>query len=317
MIVEKWIPAKAQDSTYPWRHVQGAQRMIDHEEAARKAARTRKRRQAAREAARTRKRKSAARKAWATRRKRTAAAKKAWRTRRLPGRSNNAILDELWKQIDTILSRLKVSQLSRYHSLQCSLQKVDVSKDEGYQSLFKDFYMRQRKRKPGWYDCFFSLLEAHKKKTTVTFKEILEKIYKDQQQVEASFSSKLVATIQPTRAVYDRYVRQNLQLKTPGAHKEDDVRLAEFVRLYSGLSKKLKALTQHAKFAKFRRAFDKKFGLFADLTDMKKLDLLLWQHNRVKKARARRRRQRQNLTSSHRVKPSQNSSRIISTFESK
>lgn len=192
------------------------------------------------------------------------------------------ILDELSKEIDTILGRITISQLRRYHTLQCTLQKSDVSKDEGYKRMFNGFYRMQR-RKPDWYDYFFSLLEAEKKNSRVSFHKIINQIYADYGRVEPSFSSKLVATIRPGLPVYDKYVRDNLRLAIPRPNDPAADRVAEYVKLYSRLSTDLTGLTKHSKFAALKRALDAKFGLFAGFTDMKKLDLLLWQYRFAKR----------------------------------
>jgi hypothetical protein len=191
------------------------------------------------------------------------------------------ILDELSKEIDEILERITISQLSRYHTLQCTLQRTDVSKDQGYQCLFNGFYRMQR-RKSDWYDYFFSLLEDEKKNTRVSFMKILRRIYHDRGRVEPSFSSKLVATIRPGLPVYDKYVRENLGLAVPRSTDDPVARVENYVKLYSRLSRELTSLTQHAKFAILRKGFDTKFGPFAGFTDMKKLDLLLWQYRDAK-----------------------------------
>ena len=196
------------------------------------------------------------------------------------------ILDELSKEIDAILGRITISQLRRYHELQCTLQKTDVSKDQAYKRLFNGFYRMQR-RESDWYAYFFSLLEAEKKNTRVSFKQILGRIHADRGRVEPSFSSKLVATIRPRLPVYDKHVRENLRLAVPRPTDAPAARVAKYIKLYSGLSRDLTRLAQHPKFAILRQRFDAKFGPFAGFTDIKKLDLLLWQH-RGTRSRTRR-----------------------------
>lgn len=187
------------------------------------------------------------------------------------------ILDELLKETESILTRITVSQLSRYHLLQCSLHVTDVSRDEGYRRLFNGYYRMQR-RKADWYGYFFALLEAEKRNSALSFEQIIRRISVDRGRVEPSFSSKLVATIRPELPVYDKYVRENLRLEVPRPTERLADRVTKYVTLYSGLSTQLAELTRHPEFETLRAAFDGRFRQFAGLTDVKKLDLFLWQH---------------------------------------
>ena len=193
------------------------------------------------------------------------------------------ILDLLLNNIDEILRRITVSHLRRYDTLQRSLCATDVAADQEYQRMFNGYYKMQRRRQE-WYGYFFSLLEREKKNTNITFRHVLEETYSTQHRIEPSFSSKLVATIRPEMPVYDKHVRENVSLTVPGQHKAAEVRVREFITVYSSLESKVATLIQNPVFTtKLRPAFDKKFRSYAHFTDVKKLDLLLWQHRQTKK----------------------------------
>lgn len=53
------------------------------------------------------------------------------------------------------------------------------------------------------------------KKVNVSFEEVLQYLYSDLGRVEPSFSSKLVATIDDSKPVWDVHVLNNLGLKQP------------------------------------------------------------------------------------------------------
>jgi hypothetical protein len=136
-----------------------------------------------------------------------------------------------------------------------------------------------QRRPRDWYAYFFSLLEREKNNRDITFRAVLEETYFTKGRIEPSFSSKLVATVRPEMPVYDKYVRANLLLAPPGNCKAPDVRVRDFIVLYSGLESRVVAIVQNPLFVQYLRpAFDTRFFAYAHLTDVKKLDLFLWQH---------------------------------------
>jgi len=199
-------------------------------------------------------------------------------------RERSVILRSLANELEVVLARITPSHLARYKTLLDDLSKKDVAADPGYQRVFNGFYKMQR-RSTDWYGYFFSLLESKKTDAAVNFKDIIEQIYSDKGRVEPSFSSKLVATIRPESPVYDKHVRGNLSLEVPGSRNSAADRLKRFIATYSSLEQQMAALVTDPVFTKILRpAFDHKFKSYAHFTDVKKLDLLLWQHRRVVKS---------------------------------
>lgn len=189
------------------------------------------------------------------------------------------ILTRLLADIDAVLDRIKESHLSRYDYLQRALLTTNVASDTTYQSTYKGYYqMRQRSRE--WYDFYFSLLEREKRNSTVSFREVLGEVYRTKRRVEPSFSSKLVATIRPELPVYDKHVRENLSLAIPRSNEPSEVRVRKFVDVYSRLSTQMAEHVQSHVFQELKGRFDNRFSAYAHFTDVKKLDLLLWQYRR-------------------------------------
>ena len=171
--------------------------------------------------------------------------------------------------------------LENYDHLQRSLQCTDVTTDERYQSKFRKFYRVRRGQ--DWRRVFFSILEREKKSRAVSFDEVLEELYhlarhNGKQQIETSYASKLVATIRPELPVFDKYVKENLELQTPPYSMKAQERMDEFIDMYCHLHKKMLEMTQHKAFAKLRTCFDTAFPEYKHFTDVKKLDLFLWQY---------------------------------------
>lgn len=103
--------------------------------------------------------------------------------------------------------------LSQYKAIMEMLNAVDVSKDRTFQKQFNHFY-RMRQRSPEFYSAFYSKLQASKGRCP-TFAEVLDYFWEQLHRVEPSFSSKLVATINPNLPVWDQQVLKNLKLKAP------------------------------------------------------------------------------------------------------
>lgn len=190
---------------------------------------------------------------------------------------SGVILVRLQDQIDGILARITESHLSRYDRLQSRLASTNVAIDAEYRSTFNGYYRMQRRSKD-WYDYFFALLEAKKNSPIATFEDILTEVYRTKRRIEASFCSKLLATIQPDKPVYDKHVRESLRLDIPKATDPADRRLRGFVNMYARLEQQVGLLIQLQSFQALKEAFDRAFPAYKHFSEVKKLDLLLWQY---------------------------------------
>ncbi|MBK6894975.1 MAG: hypothetical protein IPH06_00070 [Alphaproteobacteria bacterium] len=101
--------------------------------------------------------------------------------------------------------------ICKYLSLMKRYEAVDVSSDMKFQVAYKGFY-RVRQKAEAWYQAYFGLMQECRSQRP-EFAEILEelRLRLGSNRCEASFASKLVATLNPDRPVWDRYV-----LKSPG-----------------------------------------------------------------------------------------------------
>lgn len=173
-------------------------------------------------------------------------------------------------EIDAALPKLK-GALSKYLWLQRQRDHVDVRQDRTFQRKFNHFY--RVRRGVVWQSHFYQLLEE-KKRFKVTYLEILETLHKATNRYEASFSSKLAATIDPTLPVIDSIVLRNLGLRLPSQGVENRLLLID--KLYACL---------RSQFADFLKTESGKY-LIAEfsiaypdpgITPVKMIDLVLWQ----------------------------------------
>jgi hypothetical protein len=175
------------------------------------------------------------------------------------------------EEIERALPRVK-NGLAKYLWLQRELRDRDVSRDGEYQTKFNGFY-RVRRDLP-WRHEFFAILEDVKHKR-VAIGEILERLHHVTGRMEASFASKLVATVDPSQPVIDSIVFKNLGLSLPRRGEavsriERTVnpyrRLAEEFRNYLGSEQGCYLITQ------FERFYSS-----SGISEVKMLDFILWQ----------------------------------------
>lgn len=140
-------------------------------------------------------------------------------------------------------------------------------------------YYRVR-RDPEWQEHFFSLLRELRDQGShadIQFRDVLQLLWRRCGRLEASFASKLVATLDPNRAVLDSVVLTRLGLRLP-YHNQPD-RLERTVQVYDDLGKSMRETLASSLWARQSEAFDAAFlagSLAVELTEMKKLDFLLW-----------------------------------------
>ena len=155
-------------------------------------------------------------------------------------------------------------------------QPCKVVTNTAYRSAFIGYY-RMGFRSPRWYDMFFSILEREKRGDKVSFRTVLQEILRETGRLEASFSSQIVATISDNCPVWDRYVLDNLGLRAPFWSPDSERRLQRCVELYSNIQSWSSRVIQQDGFWEWRSRFDRLFPHFWHFSDIKKLDLLLWQ----------------------------------------
>lgn len=144
--------------------------------------------------------------------------------------------------------------------------------DPEFRRRFNGFY-RVRRSAAEWQPHFFELM-GRAKAGRMGFAEILSDLLRSTGMVEASFASKLYATLVPTAPVIDSVVLSNLGLELPSASDPD--RLAKVVRVHGELARRFSDFlaTSDGRYAlsAFRKAYPD-----AAVTDVKALDLMLWQ----------------------------------------
>lgn len=150
--------------------------------------------------------------------------------------------------------------------------KVSVADDHDFQRIFNGYY-RIRQRPPAWYAQYFRMLEQLKT-TNRSFAEILQELHKRTGRLEASFSSKMLATRNPDLPVIDRWVLDNLRLRMPRYSDKDKAR--KVVQLYGRIVAWYRQFLTAPAGQRALRLFDNLVPR-CGVTPVKKIDFILWQ----------------------------------------
>jgi hypothetical protein len=174
------------------------------------------------------------------------------------------------EQVEAALPRVAAG-LAKYAWLQTELSVRDVSRDVEYRKRFGGFY--RVRRSADWRDAYFGILEKAKS-APIPFEEALQRLFEATGRVEASFASKLVATVDPLQPVIDSVVLANLGLRLPTQAASD--RFARIRHIHRQLAQLYSTfLASHSGrylVSQFHQAYPD-----AQVTEIKMLDFVLWQ----------------------------------------
>lgn len=171
-----------------------------------------------------------------------------------------------------IEERLAASMgLDKYDEIMRQVNTVDVSRDADFQRQFNGFYIVRRNA--DWRKIYYELFETMKTKPA-TFAIIIMKLFEKTGNIEASFSSKMLATLNPDKPIWDRYVVQNLGLRLTGKSKQEQLENA--IELYSDIEKWYSNFLGTDDAKECLTVFDVTLPRYTWLSDVKKIDFFLW-----------------------------------------
>ena len=161
--------------------------------------------------------------------------------------------------------------LDKYNYIKENIYKCDISKDNEFQKVFNAFYRVRRDEK--WRKVFYTYFESIKDKKNITFEEIVSYMYKKTGNIEASFCSKLLSTINPNMPTWDQYVLANLDLYVKGKTKVEKLKdtIAVYNKIIEIENNKLKQKDIQQAIKDFKEYFPE-----YNLSDIKILDYILW-----------------------------------------
>jgi hypothetical protein len=176
------------------------------------------------------------------------------------------------KQIVDAINKARKG-ISQYLEIMELFPKVNVAQNRDFQRKFNAFY-RVRQRPSKWYTEYFSCMEGWKG-SKPCFGDVLDHLNKSLGRYEPSFSSKLVATLDPEQPVWDVFVLKKTKTRVPSytsKHKAEEAKAA-YKALQNWYQQFLN--TNGGKLAV--RVFDATVPEHAKITNLKKVDFVLWQ----------------------------------------
>ena len=168
---------------------------------------------------------------------------------------------------------IKSLELDTYAYIMNQAYKTNVARDEDFQKKFNHFY--RIRRDSNWREKYYEIFENNKtNKDDVTFENILCNIYVFTDKTEASFASKMLATINPEKPIWDSRVLSFLNLKPKGKNVgelQDSIieiyaQIEEWYRVYLATDEARENIS----------LFDKLLPQYSWISDVKKIDYLIW-----------------------------------------
>ena len=140
-----------------------------------------------------------------------------------------------------------------------------------FQRAFNWYY--RIRRNETWRRQYYALFAKAKNKH-FSFEQIITKLYELTGNVEASFSSKMLATIDVSKPIWDQYVLQNLGLVLTGKTQEE--KLQNAIDLYARIEDWYSDYLTTSEARNAIDTFDRLLPDYAWVSDTKKIDCLLW-----------------------------------------
>ena len=182
----------------------------------------------------------------------------------------------IYSTTDAILYKPELSEgLEKNIYIMDRFQKTDVSKDDEFQWVFRDFYQMRRFYSDTFAKHYFVLLEQLKTTRNLSFKMAIERVKHIRNSYEMSFSSKLLHTINPLHPIWDSIVTvRHFGIKAPYASAKD--REEACCQRYIEFENRFNAFMKSADGQALINLFDKRFP-GNGISNVKKIDFILWQ----------------------------------------
>ena len=173
--------------------------------------------------------------------------------------------------LDDAMDKLKRREkdVGRYHEI---MLMTDSPEKREFQRKYDAFYRVRRNEM--WRSEYFRLMRYYMNRTEPSFGEILLRLHQSTGQIEASFASKMLATINANMPIWDKNVLSALNHCLTG--KTPELKMSNAVVLYDKICRWYQSFLQTDQAEKMLRRFDLEFPSYRDITTTKKIDFVLW-----------------------------------------
>lgn len=181
------------------------------------------------------------------------------------------------KVMDILNGKELKTGMLKYKAIMDMIHNTDVSQDKDFRKKYNGFY-RMGRRSSKYYRLYYSYMEEHKNDYELEIDEILTLIFNETKRCEISFCSKLLATINPNMPVWDQYVaKEHFGIHIPTyKSKKYSSRLEMVLEKYNEYKKSYAEYMNSEEAKMIIRVFNQVYP-DVDITDVKKVDLVLWQ----------------------------------------
>ena len=161
--------------------------------------------------------------------------------------------------------------VEKYIDIMAWVHSCNVSQVADFQKKFNGYY-RIRQRPSDFYQAYYDYMEL-KKGSPLSFEDVLVHLHELTSRHEPSFASKLLATINPDKPVWDVNVLSNLSIKPPRYYAKN--RLVEIVSTYGVLENWFDDYLKTQNALNVICLFDEIYPNL-EITAVKKIDFALW-----------------------------------------
>lgn len=187
--------------------------------------------------------------------------------------SDNSLLNAILSNKEVIFTRIDAKMLMTYCWLEENLHTRNLYTDSEYRKKFSGYY-RMRFVTSQYRDAFFALFEQIKNQPDISFEKVSRQLFEVDKKHEFSFISKMLHTINPTRAIYDSQVDAALCIHR--SYQPDfSKRLQSDSDILSNIIAKYQRLLSAPEIVKVLEDFDQ-IAPSCKISTEKKLDFILW-----------------------------------------
>jgi len=175
----------------------------------------------------------------------------------------------------TIVEAINNAQkgIRQYLEIMRLFSDTNVSVNTEFQRKYNSFY-RVRQRDKHFYETYYQYMQCLKGQN-VEFQQVLRFLHSKLNRFEPSFSSKLAATHNPNLPIWDKFVLKNIGIKPPSFYSIDRTNktIATYERIKKWYDQKINSEEGHL----IVDLFDDIVVESSSITDLKKIDFVLWQ----------------------------------------
>lgn len=174
------------------------------------------------------------------------------------------------KDLQKALNELDESVKS-YCTIQSTYENSKGSIKRDFQKIFNTFY--KIRRSENWQKIYYKYLEKASRGKRLQFNDLLVALHEETENIEASYCSKLIATIDPSKPIIDKYVLKNIGAKLPYYASKD--RIKKICDLYEEMYEKYSEYLETDPGKHLVSEFNKRFSK-CKVNKIKMLDFILW-----------------------------------------